>query len=63
MENDSRLDDFIRAMTPEQKLRAASRLRRGAWNLKSAWLRQNNPDWPEEKVQQEVRYAFICSKG
>jgi hypothetical protein len=63
MENDPRMDDFIRAMTPEQKLRAASRLRRGAWNLKAAWLRQHHPNWPEEKVQQEVRYAFISAHG
>jgi len=50
--------DLIRAMTPEQKVRAVEALYRMAWDLKAAWLRTLHPEWPEAEVQEEVRRLF-----
>lgn len=46
-------------MTGVQKLRAASRLYWGARKLKAARLRQQNPEWNEEQVQQRVKEIFM----
>jgi len=53
---------ILRAMTPEQKLRAAERLYWTARSLKAAWLRAQHPDWTEYKVQREVREIFLNAR-
>ena len=63
MENDPKILEYIRAMTPEQKLNAAMRLYWSARELKAAGFRHLHPDWSEEKVQQEVRHAFLTARG
>jgi hypothetical protein len=50
---------ILRAMTPEQKLRAAEEMYRAALDIKAAALRAQNPDWSEEQVQREVRDIFL----
>ena len=49
---------IIRAMSPEQKLRASEALRDAAWQFKAAWLRRLHPDLAEEAVQDAVRDWF-----
>ena len=49
---------ILRAMTPEQKLRAAERIYWTARSLKAAWLRAQHPDWSEDQVQHKVREIF-----
>ena len=49
---------LIRAMTPEQKLRASEALYAAAWDLKAAWLRSRHPEWSDDDVQDEVRRLF-----
>jgi hypothetical protein len=49
---------LIRAMSPEEKLRASEALRAAAWDLKAAWIRSRHPDWSENTVQDAVRRWF-----
>jgi hypothetical protein len=49
---------LIRAMSPEQKIRASEALRRAAWDLKAAWIRSRHPALSEEDVQEAVRRWF-----
>jgi hypothetical protein len=46
---------ILRAMTPEQKLRAAEGLYDSACALKADVLRADHPDWSEEQIQSAVR--------
>ena len=45
----------LRAMTPEEKIRASDDLRRGVWELKAAWFRSLDPDLSETAVQNAVK--------
>jgi hypothetical protein len=49
---------LIRAMSPEQKIRASEALRRAAWDLKAAWVRSRQPELSEADVQDAVRRWF-----
>ena len=51
--------DVLRRMTPGERLEAAMDLHRSAWNLKSAVVRADHPEWSEEQVEEVVREAFI----
>jgi hypothetical protein len=53
---------ILRAMTPEQKLRAMERLYWTARFLKAAWLRHQHPDWSESDVQRRVRDIFMNAR-
>lgn len=46
-------------MSPEQKLQIALDLYRSSRELKTAWLKQQHPDWDGEKVQKKVREIFL----
>lgn len=50
--------EVLRAMTPEQKVRASEALYLAAWDLKAAWLRSQHPELPEAEVQEMVRRIF-----
>ena len=63
MENDPKVQEFTRALTPEQKLETAMRLYWSARELKAAALRSFHPDWSEEKIQKAVRHAFLIARG
>src|SRR6266545_3966978 len=60
---DLRTDAIIKAMTPEQRLTASMKLYWSARQLRAAGIRAANPDWSEEKVQQEVRHAFLFARS
>ncbi|HID30701.1 MAG TPA: hypothetical protein EYP19_11950 [Desulfobacterales bacterium] len=49
-------------LTPEQKLRIAEGLYRHARELKAAGLRAPHPNWPEGKIQEEVRKIFLYAR-
>ena len=51
--------EFIRKMTPEQRLRVAAALYRDARELKAAGVRIVHPDWTDEQVKEEVRRSFL----
>ncbi len=50
--------EILRAMPGEQRLRLAERLYWSARKLKSAGLRAQHPDWPEDRLNAEVRRIF-----
>lgn len=53
----------LRAMTPEQKLRAAEGLYDSARELKAAVLRADHPDWTEEQVHRAVREWLLYARS
>lgn len=48
----------LRAMTGQERWRVAERLYWSARKLKAAGVRAQHPDWPEAKVEAEVRRIF-----
>jgi hypothetical protein len=50
--------EVFRRMTPEQRWQAAHRLYWTMRRHKAAFLRSQHPDWPEQKVDEEVRRIF-----
>lgn len=61
MAEDPKALDMIKKMTGEQKLEASMLLYWSARELKAAAFRTRHPEWTEERVQQEVRYAFLTA--
>ena len=47
-----------RAMTGARRLRLAERLYWSARKMKAAGLRSQHPDWPEQRLRDEVRRIF-----
>lgn len=45
--------------TPAQKWEEAVKLRELAWELKTAMVRSNHPDWSPEQVHDTVRKIFL----
>jgi hypothetical protein len=45
--------------TPAQKWEEAVKLREMAWELKTAMVRSNHPDWSSEQVYSAVREIFL----
>jgi Rv0078B-related antitoxin len=54
---------IVQAMSPAQKLRAAERLYYSAWQLKTAALRAEHPDWTDEAIRQAVREIFLYARS
>ena len=54
--------EFLRAMPGERRLRLAERLYWSARKLKEAGLRAQHPDWPEERLNTEVRRIFLDAR-
>jgi hypothetical protein len=50
--------EILRALTPERRLEVAQGLRRTAWELTAAGIRQRHPAWDEQQVEDEVRSVF-----
>jgi hypothetical protein len=48
----------LRAMTGARRLLLAERLYWSARKMKAAGLRSQHPDWPEERLNDEVREIF-----
>ena len=54
--------EIYRKMTPGRKLEITFAMNREARGFKAAWLRQCNPDWSEEQVQEKVREIFLYAR-
>jgi len=52
----------LRAMTPEQRWRAAYRLYWTMRRHKTAFLRSRHPDWSEEQLNHEIRDIFFRAR-
>lgn len=67
MRSEMRIEDnhlrILRAMTPEQRLRAAEELYDFARELKSAVLAQEHPDWSAEQVRRTVNEWFLYARN
>jgi len=48
----------LRAMPGARRLRLAEQLYWSARKMKTAGLRRQHPDWPEPRLQDEVRRIF-----
>jgi len=48
----------LRAMSGQDRLRVAGRLYWSARKMKAAGVRAQHPDWPEDRVEAEVRRIF-----
>ncbi|MGZ8920058.1 MAG: hypothetical protein ACXW3L_03650 [Limisphaerales bacterium] len=53
----------IKAMTPQQRWHAARRLYWTVRRHKTAFLRSQHPDWPDQKLEQEVRTIFLRARS
>jgi hypothetical protein len=53
----------LRAMTGEERLEVAERLYWSARKMKAAGLRSQHPDWPETRVQADVRRIFSNARS
>jgi hypothetical protein len=53
---------IYRAMSPAKKLAVAASLYRAARRLKYCALKHQHPDWPESRIEQEVREIFIRAR-
>ena len=51
--------EIFRQMEPAGKLDLAARLNQDSRALKAAGLRALHPDWPSERIDEEVRKAFL----
>ncbi len=54
---------ILRAMTGEERLKMAERLYWSARKMKAAGLRSQHPDWPEERVQEDVQRIFSNARS
>jgi hypothetical protein len=52
----------LRAMTGQQRWKLAEGLFWSARKMKLAGLRSQHPDWPEERLAEEVRRIFINAR-
>ena len=52
----------LRAMTPEDKLKAVHSLFDFALQLKAAGFRMQHPDWTEQEVQRAVRELLLHAR-
>jgi hypothetical protein len=59
---DPKVTEYLKKMTPEQKLRTAAKMYFTAREWKAAGLRSFHPDWSEEQVQEEVKRVFRSAR-
>jgi hypothetical protein len=52
----------LRRLTGQQKLEAAFALYWSARRLKAAALREQHPDWTEERILEKVREIFLHAR-
>lgn len=50
---------ILQGMSGEEKLRTAAKMWWTARNLKAAFLRQQYPDWTEEKIEEKVKKIML----
>lgn len=54
--------EAFRRMPPTRRLALAEQLYWSARELKTAWLKRQHPDWPPERVAQEVTRIFLHAR-
>lgn len=54
---------IFKAMTPDQKWKAARDLYWTVRKHKAAYLRSIHPEWSEERLQEEVRNIFLRARS
>ena len=54
--------EILRNMTPAQRLQAGLRIYTEARQLKTAWLRQQHPDWTGQQIENAVRDIFLYGR-
>jgi len=54
--------EILRAMSGERRLRLAEQLYWSARKLKIAGLRAQHPDWPDDRLNAEVRRIFLHAR-
>jgi Rv0078B-related antitoxin len=52
----------LRVMSGERRLRVAEQLYWFARKMKAAGLRSQHPDWPDDRVDAEVRRIFLHAR-
>ena len=55
--------EFLKKMSPQQKLEVAMNLYYSAKELKSAWLSQLHGEWSEQEIKQAVKEAFVNARS
>ena len=63
MESNEKQYEYLKRMSPEQKLEASMNLYYSAKELKYAWLSQLHSEWSDQKIKQAVREAFINARS
>jgi hypothetical protein len=53
----------LRTLSGQERLRMAERLYWSAREMKAAGLRAQHPDWPETRVEAEVRRIFSNARS
>ena len=54
---------ILKSLSPEAKLQLAEKLYASARALKAAGIRQQHPDWSEEKVAKKVMELFLYARS
>jgi hypothetical protein len=54
---------IFRGMTGQRRLRLAERLYWSARKMKTAGLRSQHPEWPNERINAEVRRIFLHARS
>jgi hypothetical protein len=62
MEDDPKVVELRRKLTPEQKLATAGKMYLAARQWKAGALRSFHPDWSEEQIWEEVRRIFATTR-
>jgi len=54
---------IFKSLSPDAKLKIAEKLYTSAKTLKASILRQQHPQWSEEKVARKVREIFLHARS
>jgi hypothetical protein len=54
---------IYKSMTPVQKLDISIKLYQSAKALKTAAIKEQHPDWSEEKIKKTVNEIFLYARG
>lgn len=55
--------EIYKKMSPAKKLAIADSLYRTAWQLKTAAIKQQHPEWTEVEVRKKVREIFLYARS
>ena len=54
--------EIFRKMSAEKKIELSLNLYYSARQLKETVVKQNHPDWPQERIEKEVREIFLYAR-